>query len=78
MSSLPRNIGWPPKYTVAASVETRVLVLRLLNNIAMVLPVRAPNRFSGVVPDLRAAFARAAPLTSEVSSADVTSAMDRK
>jgi hypothetical protein len=51
MSSLPRNIGCPPIIETAASVETLVLVLLLLNIIATVLPLRLPRRFVGTDPD---------------------------
>lgn len=57
MSSLPRNIAWPPIAATALSVDTRVRVLRLLNIIATVLPDREDDREAraGVVaPDFRA------------------------
>jgi hypothetical protein len=78
MSSLPRNMGWPPIVTTAASVETRVRVLRLLNIIATVFPLREPRRFLGTDPDLMAVLEEAALRTRVVSSAGVRSAIDKK
>ena len=83
MSSLPRNMGWPLINCTAASVDTRVLVLRLLNIMATVLPLRAPSSgFGGCSPAAKAAFTAAlweeALRTSLVNSAGVRSAMDRR
>lgn len=78
MSSLPRNMGWPPIVVTAASVETRVRVERLLNIIAMVLPERAPWSWGGVVPDLMAVLEEEALRTRVVSSVGVRSAMERR
>ena len=47
MSSLPRNMGQPPKAAMAPSVDTRVRVLRLLNVMATVLPASAARRACG-------------------------------
>lgn len=64
--------------TTALSVETRVLVLRLLNMTAMVLPESEPLRCAGGLPDLKAALYTAAFWTSFVNSAVVRSPMERK
>lgn len=83
MSSLPRNIGCPLINCTAASVDTRVLVLRLLNIMATVLPVRAPcSGFGGCSPAAKAAFTAVlweeALRTSLVNSAGVRSLMDSR
>jgi hypothetical protein len=78
MSPAPKNMGCPPKVTTAASVETRVLVLRFENIIATVLPVRVPCRELGIEPDLMACLCEAALRTRVVSSVDVRSAMERR
>jgi hypothetical protein len=62
----------------AASVETRVRVLRLLNIIATVLPDREPRRFLGTEPDLMALLWDEALRTRTVSSVGVRSAIDSK
>jgi len=71
-------MGCPPIVTTAASVETRVRVLRLLNIIATVLPLREPSRFLGTDPDLMAVLWELALRTRVVSSAGVRSAIERK
>lgn len=43
ISSLPRNMGCPPKRATALSVLTRVRVLRLLNMMATVWPASGPG-----------------------------------
>ena len=78
MSSFPRNIGWPPIVATAASVETRVLVLLLLNIMATVLPVRLPKRFFGIEPDLTVCLCELALRTRVVNSAGERSAIERK
>jgi hypothetical protein len=62
----------------AASVETRVRVLRLLNIIATVLPLREPRRFLGIEPDLMEVLCDEALRTKVVSSVGVRSAMESK
>jgi len=62
----------------AASVETRVRVLRLLNIIATVLPVKEPRMFLGTEPDLIAVLWEEALRTRAVSSIGVRSAIERK
>lgn len=62
----------------AASVETRVRVLRLLNIMATDFPVRLPRRFLGIEPDLIAVLCEEALRTRVVSSVGVRSAMERK
>lgn len=64
--------------TTAPSVDIRVRVLRLLNIMATVLPVRAPRRFFGIEPDLMARLWEWALRTRLVSSVGVRSAMDRR
>lgn len=64
--------------TTAASVETRVLVLRLLNIIATVLPLRDSCTFLGTRPFLISFLCCLALLTRVTSSAGERSAMDRK
>jgi len=61
---------------MAPSVEILVLVLRLLNIMAMVLPVRAPRRFFGIEPDLMARLWEWAFRTRLVSSVGVRSAIE--
>jgi len=62
--------------TTAPSVDILVRVLRLLNIMATVLPVRAPRRFFGIEPDLMARLWEWALRTRLVSSVGVRSAMD--
>ncbi len=78
MSSFPRKRGCPPINATAASVETRVLVLRLLNNMATVWPAKPPWRELGVLPDLTAFLWEAAFSTSLVNSPADTSPIDMK
>src|SRR5436190_4701645 len=78
MSSFPRNIGCPPIVTTAASVETRVLVLRLLNVMATVLPVKLPWRLFGIEPFLIVCLCECALRTKVVNSVGVKSAIERK
>jgi hypothetical protein len=76
MSSLPRNMGCPPISVTAASVDTRVRVLRLLNIMAIVCPARLLDRVLGVWPDLTAVLYEDALRTSLVNSLGLRSAMD--
>ena len=78
MSSFPRNMGWPPNAATALSVLTRVRVLRLLNVMAMVFPVRDPRRDLGIEPDLKDCLWEWAFRTRVVSSVLVRSAMLRR
>src|SRR6266536_5459598 len=78
MSSFPKNIGCPPIAETAASVDTRVRVLRLLNIIVTVLPVRAPSKFLGTEPDLMEVLWEEALRMRVVSSAGERSAMERR
>lgn len=78
MSSLPRNIGWPPIVTTAPSVETLVRVLRLLKVMATVLPDSAPSRFLGMEPDLITCLCEEALRTRVTSSCGVRSAIERR
>jgi cobalamin synthase len=79
MSSLPRNMGEPPKAAMAPSVDTLVRVLRLLKVIATVLPASAPRIECGTSPVcLMAVLCWCAFWTSVVSSAGVRSAMERR
>lgn len=78
MSSFPKNIGCPPIVETAASVETRVRVLRLLNIIATVLPLREPNKLLGTEPDLMEVLWDEALRTRVVSSAGDRSAIERR
>lgn len=78
MSSLPKNIGCPPIVATAASVDTLVLVLRLLKLMATVWPARAPSRFLGIKPDLMACLCWWALRTSVESSAGERSAIERR
>lgn len=64
--------------TTAASVETRVLVLRLLNVMATVFPVKVPNNEVGIAPDLTACLWEWALRTRAVSSEEERSAMERR
>lgn len=64
--------------TTAASVDTRVRVLRLLNVIATVFPVNAPSNDLGIDPDLMACLCEEAFRINVVSSAAVRSAIDRR
>ena len=78
MSSLPKNMGWPPSKVTAASVETRVRVLRLLNIMATVLPVREVVSDVGALPALTACLRVAALRTKAVNSLGVNSLMDMR
>lgn len=62
----------------AASVETRVRVLRLLNIIATLLPERELRRFEGMEPDLMAVLWEEALRTRVVNSEGVRSAIERR
>ena len=64
--------------TTAASVDTRVLVLRLLNAIATVLPVNEPINDMGTEPDLIACLCETPLRTKDVSSVGVRSVIDRR
>ena len=64
--------------TTAASVETLVLVLRLLKVIAMVFPVNVPRIEVGMEPDLTACLLEWALRTREESSEGERSAMERR
>ncbi|KAH3678157.1 hypothetical protein WICPIJ_008930, partial [Wickerhamomyces pijperi] len=79
ISSLPRNIGCPPKYTAAPSDETLVLV-DLLENIRVTsLPFKASliSEPTGS-PDLISFLWYAARATSEANSDVLRSEMDTK
>lgn len=78
MSPLPRNMGCPFIAVTAASVLTRVLVLRLLNMRAMVWPDSLPARAAGVVPDLMEALWEEALVRRVLNSVGVRSAMERR
>lgn len=79
MSSLPKNMGEPPKAAMAPSVDTLVRVLRLLKVMATVFPTSAARRECGTSPvDLIAFLCAPAFRTSVVSSAGVRSAMERR
>jgi hypothetical protein len=73
MSSFPRNMGCPPMAAMAASVETRVRVDRLLKDMAMVLPRSADRSDSDWVPALMAALWAAAFCTRVANSEGVRS-----
>ena len=62
----------------AASVDTRVRVLRLLNIIAMVFPARSLLIKNGDDPDLTAAFREDALRTNVENSVGVRSLMDKR
>lgn len=62
----------------AASVLTRVRVLRLLNIMAMVWPESLPARDAGVVPDFSADLWEEALLMRVVNSAGLRSAIERR
>lgn len=62
----------------AASVLTRVRVLRLLNIRAMVLPESLPARAAGVTPDLMAVLWDEALLRRVLNSVGVRSAIERR
>lgn len=64
--------------TTAPSVETRVLVLRLLKVIATVFPVRAPSKVLGTEPDLRACLRDEALRIRAMNSEGVRSAIERR
>lgn len=64
--------------TTAASVETRVLVLRLLNIMATVSPFKVSNIEIGIEPDLTACLCEWALRTRVVSSEEERSAMERR
>jgi hypothetical protein len=62
----------------AASVLTLVLVLRLENIIAIVLPESLPARAGGVTPDLMAVLWEDALWRRVLNSAGVRSAIERR
>ena len=64
--------------TTADSVETRVLVLRLLKVMAIVFPVRVPSSEVGIEPDLTACLWEWAFRMRVVSSEEVRSAIERR
>ena len=64
--------------TTAASVDTRVLVLRLLKVMATVFPVKLPINEVGIEPDLIACLWEYALRTRVVSSEEDRSAMERR
>jgi hypothetical protein len=78
MSSFPKNIAWPPIVATAASVLTRVRVLRLLNIIATLFPLRLPSKFLGIDPDFMAVLWDDALRTSCVNSAAERSPIDNR
>ena len=62
----------------AASVETRVLVLRLLKGMATVLPVKLPSIDFGIEPDLMAFLCETAFRINVTNSVELRSAMERR
>lgn len=71
-------MAWPPNIVTAASVDTRVRVLRLLNIMATVWPMSAVASPVGARPALTACFRDAALRTKAESSPGVRSLMDIK
>lgn len=76
ISSLPKNIGWPPRAVTAPSVDTLVRVLRLLKVMATVLPDRVPSNL--LEPDLMDCLCKCALRTRVTNSWGVKSAIDNR
>lgn len=78
MSSFPKNIGCPPIAATAASVDTLVLVLRLLNIMATHLPARLPSKLLGISPVFIACLWERARRMRVSNSTGLRSAMDSR
>lgn len=76
MSSLPRNIGCPPKYAAAPSEEILVLVDLLLKSSATNSPCN--GHVSGLTPAFISFLWCCALLTRDTNSGVVKSAMEIK